>query len=425
MSIQKVNEIFVGNGTNLDGGGTAFTSIAAQIAIVGTDMTCLASTDTIATANRGSIYFVNKYSDGTFKRSMPIKGTSVTGYKGETFRPATRMVTAIGYDRKAATGSIVVNADTFYAASIIFKNDKDMFSERPERLSIEFTSSTTATQSSIADQIVNAINNSAYGSSATGIKVVKAVKVGDGTGVYGLTGAANYGVEIWGLDVNQFANTTYQANYVYFTSQVDDATGFDTTSTSVIQYMDSGAGTYNGIYNMENKFLGTEGALNRRLWPIPTYTLLAVDPAVTSGTLAAFTVTGTSGEDKLTFSAAASTQLPAGSKIVVSGNTYEIKYYISTTVAILTSVLLTSPAATAVSAKAGYDVISVSFTDTTYQDGAGVGQFSTKTLYIATPTIASGATSMTAAASAEGAAILAILNTWMPSTPLNPPTVSI
>lgn len=453
MSIQKVNEIFVGNGTALDAGGTALPSIAAQIGIVGTDMTCLTAGDTIATANRGSIYLVNKNADGTFKRSLPIKGTSVTGFKADHYVAARRCVWTIGYQRgyctnpnaaynttrtfAAAGGSIIVNADTFYAASIIFKNDKDMFSERPERLSIEFTSSPTATQSSIADQIVSAINNSAYGSSATGIKVVKAVKVGDGTGAYGLTGAANYGVEIWGLDVNQFANTTYQANYVYFSVAVDDATGFDVTTLTNTQTFSPGVGTYYQVYNMENKFFGTEGVLNRRLWPIPALTFLASSTLVSSANVAAATTLPTGnvsavavGDDTITV-ATATTGLNPGELIDINGVAYEILYILSAT-----KFVLTTPATAvyaggaALKVKYGYDVISLSVTDTTYQDGAGVGQLSSKTLYIATPAIDSGdadpflRTNVAAGTSAEGLAILNILNPWVASTPLSSPTLT-
>ena len=141
MSIHKVNEIFIGAGSALSANNTALNAIAVQTGIVGQDMTTLnpAGGDTIST--QPSIFLVNKLADGEFKRSFPIKGTSVTGYKGEHYDPARRCVWSVGYKRAnlslatadgaagsraftAAGGSIEVNNSTVYTMSILFKNDK-------------------------------------------------------------------------------------------------------------------------------------------------------------------------------------------------------------------------------------------------------------------------------------------------------------
>lgn len=420
MAIHKVTEVFIGDGASLTAGGTSISALTTQINLVGNNMTTVTAAETISTAGRDSIYAVNKNADGTLKRSFEVKGTNVTVYKGESYAPAQREVWAIGYNRKTAAGSIAVNNDTLYKASIRFKNDKTFYSVRPEYFSISFQSSATATQSNIADQIVSIINNSAYG---TGVnKQIKAVKVGNGTGVYGLTGATNFGVEIWGLDIaNQFLNTTYKENYVYFSVQVDDTTGFAAgTTCTQINAVSYGTGTYYQAYNMENFAYGYEGVRNRRMWPIPTLAYLASSAGITSGTIAAFTATGTATQDVVTFSAAAATQLPAGSIIIISGNTYEIKYYLNSgggnTIAVLTTPLLTSPAGTAVSAKAFYDVINIKVRDKVVSDGAVVTNEAEKDIFIFTPAINAGATAMTAQ-STESAAIAAILNPWMASTP--------
>ena len=217
MNTINVNEIFIGNGAALDANNTNIAALTKQTAIVGADMTALnpAGGDTITT--QPVIYLVNKLADSTLKRSFPVKGTSVTSYKAEHYAPARRCVATVGFQRgsvvdgvtTAASGSIEVNNDTLYNLSIRFKWDKQFFSERPEMLRISFTSAAAATQLNIATQITSLINNSAYGSQPAGIKVIKAVTIGDGNGVYGLTGASAYGVEMWGLDVNQFQNTTY------------------------------------------------------------------------------------------------------------------------------------------------------------------------------------------------------------------------
>lgn len=420
MAIHKVTEVFIGDGSSLTAGGTSISALTTQINLVGNDMTTVTAAEVISTAKRDVIYAVNKNADGTLKRSFEVKGTNVTVYKGESYTPAGREVWAIGYNRKTAAGSIAVNNDTLYKASIRFKNDKTFYSVRPEYFSISFQSSASATQSNIADQIVSIINNSAYG---TGVnKQIKAVKVGNGTGVYGLTGATNFGVEIWGLDIaNQFLNTTYKENYVYFSVQVDDTTGFSSgTTCTQINAVSFGTGTYLQAYNMENFAYGYEGVRNRRMWPIPTLAYLANSTGITSGNIAAFTATGTATQDTVTFSAAAATQLPVGSIIIISGNTYEIKYYLNSgggnTIAVLTTPLLTSPAGTNVTAKAWYDVINIRVRDKVVSDGAVVTNEAEKDIFIFTPAINAGATNM-GTQSTESAALLAFLNPWMLSTP--------
>lgn len=420
MAIHKVTEVFIGDGASLTAGGTSISALTTQINLVGNNMTTVTAAETISTAGRDSIYAVNKNADGTLKRSFEVKGTNVTVYKGESYAPAQREVWAIGYNRKTAAGSIAVNNDTLYKASIRFKNDKTFYSVRPEYFSISFQSSATATQSNIADQIVSIINNSAYG---TGVnKQIKAVKVGNGTGVYGLTGATNFGVEIWGLDIaNQFLNTTYKENYVYFSVQVDDTTGFAAgTTCTQINAVSYGTGTYYQAYNMENFAYGYEGVRNRRMWPIPTLAYLASSAGITSASISGITCSGTSGEDRLTFSGSVATQFFPGSLIVISGNTYEIKYFLNSgggnTIVILTTPLLTSPSTTAFAGKAWYDVINIKVRDKVVSDGAVVTNEAEKDIFIFTPAINASATSMTAQ-STESAAIAAILNPWMASTP--------
>lgn len=383
--------------------------------------------DTITT--QPNIYVVNKNADGTLKRSFEVKGTNVISYEANTYTPAGREVWAIGYNRKTAAGSIAVNNDTLYKASIRFKNDKTFYSVRPEYFSISFQSSASATQSNIADQIVSIINNSAYG---TGVnKQILAVKVGNGTGAYGLTGATAFGVEIWGLDIaNQFLNTTYKENYVYFSVQVDDTTGFAAgTTCTQINAVSFGTGTYYQAYNMENFAYGYEGVRNRRMWPIPTLAYLANSAGVASGTLAAFTASVTTGSDVVTFSAAAATQLPVGSKITIDAVSYEIKYYLNSgggnTIAVLTTVATTTNAAANVTAKVWYDVVNIRVRDKVVSDGAVVTNEAEKDIFIFTPAIVAAATSTTAAPSAEGQDIMDILNGWMTTTPLAPANIAL
>lgn len=438
MSTHKVSEIFIGAGAALSANNTALPSIAVQTGIVGSNMLTLDPGGSDTTTTEPVIYLVNKLANGDFKRSNPIYGTSVIGYKGVSYSPARRNVWGIGYHRASvavqsptgsaitAGGSIIVANSTEYSFTIRFKNDKQFYSERPEVLSVTFTSAAAATQSNIADQIVNAINNSAFGSSVTGVKELIAVKIGDGTGAYGLTGATNFGVEITGLIINQFQTSTYAEELVYFSVQVNDASGFGATTIQEIQTMDPGNGTYNQVYNMENEFFGSEGVLNRRLWPVPALSYLTASAGYDSG---AFTLTAntTSGEDEVTFSASVATQIFAGQSVTLDGVRYEIKYMKSTTVAVLTSAATTTNATGAVTARAFYDVININVRDLTIQDGAGVGQFSQKNFFIATPAIIAGGTGNTVMTtpSAEAQDLMDILNAWMVTTPLAAANISI
>lgn len=426
MAIHKVTEVFIGGGLAMDANNTSISALGSQLAIVGSDMTTLnpAGGDTITT--QPEIFVVNKNADGTLKRSFGVKGTNVISYEANTYTPAKREVWSIGYNRATLSGSIAVNNDTLYKASIRFKNDKTFYSVRPEYFSISFQSSASATQSNIADQIVSIINNSAYG---TGVnKQIKAVKVGNGTGAYGLTGATNFGVEIWGLDIaNQFLNTTYKENYVYFSVQVDDTTGFAAgTTCTQIQSVGFGTGTYYQAYNMENFAFGYEGVRNRRMWPIPTLAYLASASGVVSTTIAGFTAAVTTGLDLVTFSAPGiSAQLPAGSLVTIDGVAYEIKYHVSATDAVLTSPATTTNATANITGKAFYDVVNIRVRDKVVSDGAVVTNEAEKDIFIFTPAIVAGANSMTAAPSAEGQDIMDILNGWMTTTPLAPANITL
>lgn len=413
-NLHRVQNIFISDGSALPANNAASTVVVdGQIGIYGNDWTALnpAGGDTITT--QPSIYIVQGKTgtDGDFilKKSMKIDGTAVTSYKAESYAAAKREVWAIGYNRKTSTGTIEVNNDTNYNYTIRFKNDKWLYSERPEVLNVHFQSAVAATQLSVATTIASTINTSAYKN------LIIAVVVGDGTGVYGLTAAANYGVEITAKDVNQNLSTTYTPNNVYFSVFVNDASGFGTTTTCTqIQAFTYGSGTYNQVYMMENKDLQYEGVINRRQWPIPVLDYSATSALINSLAVTE-TVTGTISEDKVTFSnATVATKIFAGDKVTFNGVQYEIKYFISTTVAILTSVLLASQAATAVTVKGKYDLITIEFSDR-INTPTGVSATANKSVVIAVPSMQSGVIYSTS--SLAGIDVKAILDGWMTTTP--------
>lgn len=414
-NLHRVQQIFISNGAALPVNNAASTTVTSgQIGIFGYDWTALnpAGGDTITT--QPAIYIVEGKTDSDgnayLKKSTKINGVNVTRYEAESYAPAKREVWSIGYSRAGATGSIEVNNSTEYHFSLRFKNDKVLYSQRPEIFNVRFDSAAAATQSSIATQIANAINNGGFRS------LVTAIVVGDGTGVYGVTGATNFGVEITARDITQFIDTTYTSNYVYFSAHVDDSSGFETTTTCTqIQAFDPGSGTYAQVYNIENFDLGYEGVLNRRQWPFSTSSAdYSASSTLVLSSAIAETVTGTISEDKVTFSATVAAKLSAGDKVELGGVNYEIKYFISTTVAILTSVLSAGLAAAAVKVRDKYDLITIEYTDAV-NTPTGVVAVSNKSVVIAVPAIdTAGAYN---SLSTAGTNVKAILDAWMTTTP--------
>lgn len=431
MSIHKVTNIFVGDGSALE--TTVNTLTAGKLGLFGQNQAILASAYSAGGASE-SITVSKTFADGTFKKSMAINGRSVQSARAERYKPAAREVWAVGHNRLGTVnaGTIEVNNATEYTMTVRFKNDKSLYSERPETLRIQFISSATATQLSIATQIAAAINNGGFKS------LITAVVIGDGTGVLGLTAATDYGVEIYANDINQFASSTYKENRVYFSCHVDDSTGFGTTTTCAqIQANSYGEGTYNFVYNKENFEYQYEGLSNRRLWPAQTVEFGVSATGYLSGNVAAAATLPTGnvsavavGDDTLTF-ATSTAGFRGGEIITVNGVQYEILYIISSTVVRIKGLATAVYAGgAAVKVKYFYDLIVITFADNTFTSGADVQALATKAIYIATPAIDAGAadpfdtTGDAADTSTEGISLLSKLNTWLATTPAAPATLT-
>jgi hypothetical protein len=418
MSIHRVQNIFIGDGANSAAAETAgnyangTNIVAGDITVIGADNKVLAGGATIA--NTDTIFIVQGLADGTLKRSMAIKGLEVSSYTSEPYRASNRKTMAIGYDRKLATGSIEVNDDTDYDFYVTIKTDKQLYSERFYKRTYSFRSALSATQLSIATQAALAITNDGSASGVT------AIVVGDGTGLYGLTGATNYGVEITSKNATNFV-TQYMYEKIDFTLGVDSSGGFGATTVTTIQTFDRGNGTPKQIYDIENFDFGYEGVINRRLFPVPVLTY-STSTTLVSTTIAE-TATGTSGEDTVTFSATVASVLKAGDIIGTTAGSYEIKYFISSTVAVLTSVLTGALVASAVTLGVGYDMIVIEFGNTTFGQGADVVADSRQSVVIAVP--AGTAATSSGTASAQGTYLIGKLNTYMATTPKRFPAVTL
>lgn len=412
-NLHRVQNIFISDGTALPADNAATTSVTAgKIGIYGQDMLALnpAGVDTITT--QPFIYFFESKTDsngvGYLKKSFRVDGANVTAYKGNSYTPAKREVWSIGYSRSLAAGDITVSSSTDYKFTIRFKNDKVLYSQRPEVLSVNFTSASAATMSTIATQITGGITSSAFKNQIT------AVKVGDGTGAYGLTGATNFGVEIWALDISQNLSTQYTLNNVYFSVHVDDSTGFTSaTECAQIQGFTLGSGTYNEVYATENYDYQYEGITNRRMFPIPVLDYSSSATLVLSSAIAETSAT-VIGSDSVTFSATVVAKIRAGEKVEIDGVNYEIKYFVSSTVGILTTVATTTNAAGAVKVRLKYDLVTIEFNDSVTTP-TGVVAVAQKSIVIATPAInTAGAYN---SLSTNGTDVKATLDAWMVTTP--------
>ena len=409
-NLQRIQNAFISDGTGLPATGASTTAVTVgKIGIFGTNMKALNPGGLVNTiSDNPSIFIVEAKADGTLKRSFKINGAAVTKYEAESYVPAKRKVSAIGYNRLLAAGAITVVADTNYEFSVIFKNYKFLYSQRQETLRVNFTSALVATQLTIATQIAAGINNSAFKAQ------IKAVVVGNGTGVYGLTGATNHGVEIWALDVDMQLDSTFTISRPNFNVFVNDASGFGATPCGEVQGSQDGSGTFNQVKVIESYDAQFEGVINRRLWPIPDLGLSATSVLIASSAIVP-TVTGTINEDQVTFSATVASMIRAGEKVTLGGVAYEIKFFISTTVAVLTTPLTASLAAATAIVNLKYDLINIEFNDA-INTPTGVVAVANKSVIIAVPAINAGAAFNTL--STAGTNVKAILDFWMASTPM-------
>lgn len=404
--IHKVTNMFVGNGTALETSVSTLTP--GKLGLFGNDNTVLAALETISTLGKDSIFFSETYADGSNKKSMHIRGTSVIGAKSEDYAPAAREVWALGYNRKTATGTIEVNPSADYTFSILFKNDKTFYSVRPEAFRQTITSSASATQLTIATQVAAAINNGAFKSQ------IVAVVVTNGTG--------DYGVEITAKDINQFTSSTYRENRVYFSVHVDDSTGFGgTTTCTQISANSQGEGTYKWVYNYEKYLYQYEGLQNLRMWPAQTQSLNASSTGALTSSITTVTTTAVLGDDRLVVGSTAN--LRTGEILSIGGQIVEVKYIIDATNLIVVNLFTAADIAailstTAILAKYFYDIITIEFNDTSFTTGPDTVSLARKSVYICTPAINAG--QAYTANSAEKAALIASLNPWLASTPAAP-----
>ena len=338
--VTRPDRIMIGDGANT--GTTLATIVNGDLSVLKRDMTIMPAGQTISDSDE--IFIVQGGLHGPIL-SDSIKGNKVVSWTGQSFLPSVKQTSHIGYDRVTAQTINVLN-NTEYSMGILIKDEKDLYSHRQLRKLYFYTSSAAATAKEILENFASQLQNDI--NSSKELLPLQVVVIADGTGgtttatiknqtvtYHNITAPTNWGLEISGTEYSFNSLKGYQK--VFFELGLN--TGFD--STVVVtdnQAMVLGEGTYGQIYMMEDFALFFWGFSNRRLHPLATPDRYSNATATQMTSVAGGTVTTVLNDDEFTFTVAPGTMIPAGSVLTLSGgDTLEIKFFKSTTVAVATA----------------------------------------------------------------------------------------
>ncbi len=257
--------------------------------------------------------------------SLRIDGAGVTKFSGASYSAAQEQITSIGYN--GTSGSIdAINAND-YKVSVIYKHNKDMWSEQLNKRVYRYTSDLTATQQEIAadltkqivadpfkaviaerlvDGTFTALSNNAtvtngatlVTSNAHGLSVGSVVRI-DGTtgttpayvvasvptantfhldvpyqGASGTVLAANIGamsaITAWGIRLTGAAIPFEVGLYKYLKAIFEvKITNFGNTPVTTSQESNKGIGAWQSVAELEWFAYGFDGITNRIGHPVP------------------------------------------------------------------------------------------------------------------------------------------------------------
>jgi hypothetical protein len=234
------------------------TMVEGEVSVIKPDNTFLAPGDTVSDAEY--IYIVVKTADG-YKYSNKIQGRNITKFEGADWVAATQQVSFVGYD--GTTGVLNVEDETEYSLHIVFKHNKDIWSQRQHKKTFHYTTGIGATAAEIVDAFVDLINNDEETSS-----LVVAANVGP-----------DLGISITGLV--QPYNTLDEFEQVQFELALDGGFG-GSSETTLFEFgagnsvnRENGSGTYELVRDIENDMQGYEGITNRVGFPVPDFPFYA------------------------------------------------------------------------------------------------------------------------------------------------------
>jgi len=307
----------------------------------------LLTSDTIATSP--SVYLMQKVTNASNAKigsimSLPIYGSNLRGFNGESFRPGQEQISYLGLAPSATTiaagtGDVVATVGEYYELSILNAAEKEKY-QVPERY--DYVLPTGGTKLSLCTEFARVINNNTN-------SIVTARVIGNGTGTDGLTSATAYGLQLKGKSSDS-----------YFSVGKTDSWGADVTDDTK-QFR--GEGTVEILEEVQKYAQGYLGYLNRFTLPKEITNYVASQPASamanSGGTLGVV-----QNSKVITFSAAITTVAPvAGDKLVIDGVTYGIASVTSGTVYVLTEPYKGATASVTVSSGVtkleGYDVITL------------------------------------------------------------------
>jgi hypothetical protein len=237
-----------------------------EIVVIKPDMTLMTAGETISDAEY--FYVVQGLASNEVKISNKVQGRNVTKWEGSAYTAAVEQVSYIGNNGTDATTDITASNETEYTAHVIFKWNKDLWSERRDKRTYHYTSDASATNLEIATELAALMNADDQFSSQAIAAVVD-------------TAATQYGIRITGLAQTYSKYDTYQqVNFELAleggfstTTTIDEygaiAYGTGTTATSVAP--SQGVGTYAKVSELEYMAQGYEGITNRTQFPVPTF----------------------------------------------------------------------------------------------------------------------------------------------------------
>jgi hypothetical protein len=248
MQINKVYRLLISKDVAVSTSGVTIANATDGAIVPFTDQNVeLTTSDTIATAP--SIYLAQKVTNSSNAKigsiiSLPISGTGVSNFKGESFRPAQEQITYIGLTPSATTiaagsGDVTFTSGEAYSIAILNKEEKEI-TMKPERY--YYTALSTDSKLKLLQEFARQIN-------ANADSVTVARVIGNGSGTDGLTSATAYGLQLKAKEAK-----------FYFEVGISDSFAADVT-TDTLNY--PGVGTVTQVEALQEIAQGFLGYLNR------------------------------------------------------------------------------------------------------------------------------------------------------------------
>ncbi len=182
--------------------------------------------------------------------SVVIDGSQIISATSLDFRDSVEQTSFVGYN--GAAGSVDAQPFTDYKLTIIFKHDKEMFSEQLLKRTYYYSTGAVAGQEEIVDAFIAAIDAEEF----YGVATTK------------LSAGPNFGIQLDGQPLD-FELPTFEWNVMMFETLLSKGFGATTLTEGVAPAVtaDKGSGKGEQISEMEYFTNGFDGAINRVYFP--------------------------------------------------------------------------------------------------------------------------------------------------------------